>query len=293
MLIYRINKNNSKKEGNNMMQSNEIKNENKAIVPKYKLGEAKTFNVRTLFRVEALRSFGNVSTGDIGGWIENEDNLSHSGDAWVYDEAMVYGNARVSNDAIVRDNACIYGNTKVGDEAQVFGNAIVYGNACISDNAQVYGNARISDDAQVYDTAHVFDNAYIIDNAWIGNNARVCGNARITDDSRVYDNALISGHSLISDRALIYGNAQVFDNGLVKGNTHVWGNAEVTKAVITIHTDAYNITITDNYITIGFENHPIADWETFTDDEISKMDAGALDWWRVWKPIIFAIINAY
>lgn len=35
---------------------------------------------RVLHRINALRNFGNIKQGEIGGWIENEDNLSHCGD---------------------------------------------------------------------------------------------------------------------------------------------------------------------------------------------------------------------
>ena len=48
---------------------------------------------KKLFRIKALIAFGNVEKGELGGFIEKEDNLSHSGDAWVYGDAQVYGNA--------------------------------------------------------------------------------------------------------------------------------------------------------------------------------------------------------
>ena len=47
----------------------------------------------TLFRIKALISFGNVAKGDLGGYVKKEDNLSHSGNAWVSGNAEVYGNA--------------------------------------------------------------------------------------------------------------------------------------------------------------------------------------------------------
>ena len=57
-------------------------------------GEKKVVLGITLRRIRALVSFGLVVKGKVGGWIEKEDNLSQvSGDAWVY------GNARVSGDA--------------------------------------------------------------------------------------------------------------------------------------------------------------------------------------------------
>ena len=52
---------------------------------------------KTLFQIRALISFGNVKAGDLGGWVEKEDNLSQvSGDAWVYGDAQVYGNAAIT-----------------------------------------------------------------------------------------------------------------------------------------------------------------------------------------------------
>ena len=54
-----------------------------------------------LFRIRALISFDNVKAGDVGGYIEKEENLSESGNAWVYGNARVYGNAEVSGDARV------------------------------------------------------------------------------------------------------------------------------------------------------------------------------------------------
>lgn len=60
-------------------------------------GKAKTYYGRTLKQIRALVSiaaFG-VNVGDLGGWIENDENLDHSGDAWVYGNAWVSGNARV------------------------------------------------------------------------------------------------------------------------------------------------------------------------------------------------------
>ena len=75
---------------------------------------------RKLFRIRALVSFGIVSKGDVGGYVENESNLEVYGDAWVYDDVRVYGNARV------------------------YGDAQVYGDAWVSGNAQVYGNASLA-----------------------------------------------------------------------------------------------------------------------------------------------------
>lgn len=38
----------------------------------------------TLHRIKAVRSFGNVKEGDLGGFIEKEENLSQSGSACIW-----------------------------------------------------------------------------------------------------------------------------------------------------------------------------------------------------------------
>ena len=78
---------------------------------------------KKLFRIKALISFGSVEVGELGGYVEKEDNLAQTGDAWVSGNARVYGDAEV------------YGN------ARVYGDAEVYGNAWVSGNAEVYGDA--------------------------------------------------------------------------------------------------------------------------------------------------------
>ena len=49
--------------------------------------------IKALVRIES--NAGNVEVGDIGGWIEKEENLSHYGDAWVFGNADVYCDAEV------------------------------------------------------------------------------------------------------------------------------------------------------------------------------------------------------
>jgi UDP-3-O-[3-hydroxymyristoyl] glucosamine N-acyltransferase len=141
---------------------------------KYKLTKKTThINGKTLYQIKALISFGNVKKGDLGGWIEKEDNLSHEGSCWVYDNACVYDNARISNDA------------------RVLGEARVYGNALVSDGAWVYGNAE------------VFDHAWVRGNAWIYGNAMVCGSARVYDSTHIYGRACVSGNTRVSGNTIV------------------------------------------------------------------------------------------
>lgn len=137
----------------------------------------------TLYRIKALKDFGNVNKGDLGGFIESEDNLSQEGRTWVYDNARVYENAQVSG------NACVYENAHVYDNARVFGNAVVFGNAL------VYENAQVSGDVQLY------------------GNAQLCGNAQVSGDACIYGNAKVTSvddYSTISNFGTQYRTTTFF-----------------------------------------------------------------------------------
>jgi len=88
-------------------------------------------NGKKLYQIKALKNFGYVRAGDLGGYIEKESNLSQEGYCWVYDEAKVYGYAKV------------YDNAEVSGNAEVYGNAKVYENAYVRGYAQVSGNYKI------------------------------------------------------------------------------------------------------------------------------------------------------
>jgi len=47
--------------------------------------------------------------------------------------------------------------------------------------------------------------------------------------------------------------------------------------------------IRENSIRIGCEYHSVEAWKGFTDEEINKMDPGALEWWKGNKEIVMFI----
>jgi len=88
----------------------------------------------TLFQIRALKDFSDVKKGDLGGFIECEDNLSHEGDCWVYDNALVWNGAKVKGNAQVRDNS------------QVFDHATITGTAILTEDAEAYDGFYMDED---------------------------------------------------------------------------------------------------------------------------------------------------
>lgn len=117
---------------------------------KYKLtGETINLDGHPLHRIQALKDFGDVKAGELGGFVGSRQNLSQEGNAWIYDNARVYGNTKVF------DNARVYGSALVSDNVMVFGNACLYGDIFVSDNARIYGHATVSGKAVIQKEAEI------------------------------------------------------------------------------------------------------------------------------------------
>ena len=157
---------------------------------KYEMtANTKMYFGRKLYQIRALVNFEDIKAGDLGGYIEKEENLSHNGYAWVFNNAYVFGNALVYGNARVFDNVLIYGNAEVYGNARIYGNAFVFDNAQIYNNALVHGGAWIFNNALVYGDAEVFDSAYVCDNAEVYGDARVYGNAKVCCNALVLSDA--------------------------------------------------------------------------------------------------------
>ena len=166
---------------------------------------------RTLHRIRALRSFGDVITGvkkgDLGGFVEGEKNLSHRGTCWVYDEAMVFDKARVIESAKVIHNALVYDEAIISKKAIVENFAQVYDRAILSDYAiaanfaKVGGRAIIKDSAVVFEHAMVYGKVFIGGKIWLGGHSEVFENAEILIASPIL---------FLRNEARIRGDARIY-----------------------------------------------------------------------------------
>ncbi|WP_273721794.1 dATP/dGTP diphosphohydrolase domain-containing protein [Bartonella sp. ML71XJBT] len=105
-----------------------------SVKKKYELTD-ETIEVdgKTLHRIRALKDFGDVKAGDLGGFIENEINLSHYGNCWVAGKAVIYGGGGFS------------GNAKI------FGYGEVKGTEYFRDNDEVYLPSKNANEAHKND----------------------------------------------------------------------------------------------------------------------------------------------
>ena len=124
----------------------------------------------TLHRIRAVRCFSDVKSGDLGGWVEKEENLSQIDDAWIGGNARAFGDAQVYDCALIYGNAAIYENahicehTIVRDCARIYGVSKIYGNTIVSDNAKVFENAEVCGNAKVFGNAEICGDAVVKNN---------------------------------------------------------------------------------------------------------------------------------
>ena len=131
----------------------------------------------TLHRIMATRDSRHAKAGEKGGFVEREDNLG--GEAWVDNNAEVWGEAFVYCYAYVNGNARVYGN------------------------AQIYDYAWVGEDARVYDNARIYDSAYVGGQGKVHGQTEVEGMAAVTDEAEVTGHARVVGWAKIGRRAFI------------------------------------------------------------------------------------------
>ena len=143
---------------------------------------------REIYRIRALRDFGNVKAGDVGGWVCSENNLSQEGDCWICDNAKCLDDARILDNAKMFDNAEMYDNSRMYDNTRMLDNAEIYGNAKMYDNSRMSGNARMYGNAKMYDNSRMYVKAIMCDNA------------------KMYDDAVMYDYTILDKNKILYGS---------------------------------------------------------------------------------------
>lgn len=160
----------------------------------------------TLYRIRALRDFGNVKKGALGGFVQSEANLSHDGDSWVYCDAKVFDRARVIENGKVFYKAEVKGKAIVSKNSRVDHKAHVCGKAILTDFARVDGEARVCGQAIIKDYATVRGDARIDGNAIVRKNSCVSGNAYVSHSAEI---AVDMPVSFLKTTAFIHGDALI------------------------------------------------------------------------------------
>lgn len=203
-----------------------------------------------LYRIRALKSFGDVRKGEIGGYVESVCNLSQKGTCWIYDDAKACGFSQI------RSNAKLKGNAIAEGYAIVQSSAIVKDQANVMAKSVVKDYAIVKDCAKILSTCNVQGKAVISGNACVGSYTIVKDRAIVKDDVKINAYALIEGHAEVSGNVIINAsNVRISDHAKVSGDVLMRGhngiiikkNAEVSENTqILSMSKGWEVRITDH-----------------------------------------------
>ena len=202
---------------------------------------------RTVKRIMAMRDFGNVKRGDIGGFVEWTNNLSHEGDCWIADDAIAAGWSRVSGDALLRDRVLCDGYVSVSGRAVIGDDALLEGRVAVSGDAQIGLFSYLKDGVDVRDHATIFCRCRysnsgktrvpnLFEQATVRGHAKLEGrismsgtstaddHVTLCDNVRLRENSYAGGCSVIEDQAHLFGNAKAIEHARICGRSKLSGN---------------------------------------------------------------------
>ena len=184
-------------------------------------------NGQPVYRIKALKDFGIVKKGELGGYIAKESNLSfkEGSMAWVGKEAVVMDDASVLHHAHVTDCAIVAGTTTVKDSAIVGGSAEINGNCFIMKEAVVVGSAKLNGKVVVTDRSIIMEDVSlngmirVYGDASLSGDIEIEGSADIgfsienNDDFVLYENPIHPGHVITASTTSDYMCVHDFDSG--------------------------------------------------------------------------------
>lgn len=184
---------------------------------KFKLimDDSVTFKGEKAFRIEALRSFGDVKEGDLGGYVSDEKVISDSGDCWVYDNAIAVSGTRISEGVTLHSKAVAWGSVLSGNvtvdgeaivaDSEVSGNCIITGKGFVTDS-KLTGDIYVQDsgavsESEIDGSITVADSA-VVDGVELSGKGSIEGQVSIHDVSLKLDACVFSGDAVLDENGI-------------------------------------------------------------------------------------------
>lgn len=205
--------------------------------PKYRLtSNTKYFKGVYLQQIKAVRDFGDIQKGTLGGFVRSTDNLSLEGLCWIDETSIVAEDARITGDAQITRYSKVHGHAEVSGEATVDNSevsefATVRGKAFAYDSNlsgySLLGREAVAEKAVLKDHSSVTDCGQV--SGSLSGHARVEGAAQFSGSAT--DNVVIGGDSVVGSSVELSGDAVVVDS-VVDGTSRINGTSRVTKSSV-------------------------------------------------------------
>lgn len=208
----------------------------KETTKKYEITSSYIYvGLHKLYRIRATRDIQNpymiIHKGEVGGYIESEDNLDPYDESWIDKDVHLCENSKVKDLAYLTGNITLFDNSIVCDkvtmfgygEIQLFGNSNIYQNARLQNKnfeSMKINNSSIFGDSDIYGSPFIF-NSYIIDSC-IQEKSKVL-NSNIQDLADIEDDAYINNSNIFG--SVVFGNAHIINTNIALGA--FGGNASI------------------------------------------------------------------
>ena len=152
---------------------------------------------RKMYRICALRAIpeNDVLKGEIGGWVEHENNLSRHQGSWIRGEAKVCGNSMVRDDAIVMDNATVFGDSYIMGNCRVSGSAEVI-DSTIEGTTSLFQTAMV-EESKLSGNIMIYGESTVTRSRIEGKNISIKERASIEDSRLFVEDFIVSGYATI------------------------------------------------------------------------------------------------
>ena len=141
------------------------------------------FYFRPMYRIRALRDFSDVKKGDLGGYVESEDNLRQIGNCWIYDDSIVGLGSKIVGNGVIKGHSTVIRYSEVSDHA------IVEGGSHIDESSFILGQSRVF-------KSMVMGRSAVIRKSIINEGCLVT-NGSLIDDSRLGPGINVSNGAII------------------------------------------------------------------------------------------------
>lgn len=132
----------------------------------------------TLRRIQSISDFGRIKKDCVGGFIQDETNLSMFDNSWVMGESRVFEHAKLEGSSIILGNCKIFQNAKISGSVLMFGNCEIFGKSKITaSNSFLSGQIKMFDNAQIN-----------------GDNVIICGNVTMYHRVRIFGSFFLTGN---------------------------------------------------------------------------------------------------
>ena len=176
------------------------------------------------YRIQALKSFSDVKKGDIGGIIDDSSFLSHKGNCWIYNNAIVKNNSYVINDSIIKDTSCV-NESFIENTSKILGD-------CFINHSNIINSTLVTDDA-VIENSDIDGKSEIRDFSYIKDS--ICRDLHIGKHITLF-------HCLTLSKKPMSGiidleNCKILENASIKGYFSANNCIFTSNAEIDLNTD--------------------------------------------------------